>query len=151
MCKTRRISEPSSEFALSPSITFYEPIHEKKYDCEVTREYLICSVPQNLPDRSRGANLKAIGMSINTTIRDGKMKKEVRYYILNKSISASRFAVAVRRHWGIENSLHWQLDVTFQEDKCRIRKGPARITVYGAIGLTFTPMPMLPNCILIAE
>jgi len=102
-----------------------ETTHEKKHDCEVTREYLICSVPKNLPDRSRWANLKAIGMSINTTIRDGKTKKEVRYYILNKSISASRFAVAVRTHWGIENSLHWQLDVTFQEDKCRIRKGHA--------------------------
>ncbi len=31
----------------------------------------------------------------------------------------------MRSHWGIENSLHWQLDVTFQEDQCRIRKGHA--------------------------
>jgi predicted transposase YbfD/YdcC len=31
----------------------------------------------------------------------------------------------VRSHWGIENSLHWQLDVTFREDECRIRKGHA--------------------------
>ena len=64
-------------------------------------------------------------MSINTTIRDGKTTIEIRYYILNKYISAVRFGLAVRSHWGIENSLHWQLDVTFREDKCRIRKGHA--------------------------
>jgi predicted transposase YbfD/YdcC len=102
-----------------------EVTHEKKHDGEVTREYLICSVPKNLPDRSRWSNLKAIGMSINTTIRDGKTTIEIRYYILNKYLSAVRFGIAVRSHWGIENSLHWQLDVTFQEDKCRIRKGHA--------------------------
>ncbi len=85
-----------------------EKTHEKKHDCEVTREYFICSVPKNLPDRLRWSNLKAIGMSINTTIRDGKTKREVRYYILNKQISSSRFAVAVPTHWGIGNSLYSQ-------------------------------------------
>jgi predicted transposase YbfD/YdcC len=44
---------------------------------------------------------------------------------LSKYLSARRFAEAVREHWGIENRLHWQLDVTFQEDQCRIRKGHA--------------------------
>ena len=49
----------------------------------------------------------------------------MRYYILSKYISARRFADAVRSHWSIENRLHWQLDVTFQEDQCRVRKGHA--------------------------
>jgi predicted transposase YbfD/YdcC len=40
-------------------------------------------------------------------------------------VSAKRFADAVRSHWAIENRLHWQLDVTFQEDLSRIRKGYA--------------------------
>ena len=50
---------------------------------------------------------------------------DVRCYILSRFVSAERFATAVRSHWSIENRLHWQLDVTFQEDQCRIRKGRA--------------------------
>ena len=49
----------------------------------------------------------------------------MRYYILSKYLSGRGFAAAVREHWGIENRLHWQLDVTFQEDQCRVRKGHA--------------------------
>jgi predicted transposase YbfD/YdcC len=64
-------------------------------------------------------------MVISMVLRNGKESCEVRYYILSKYLSARRFAKAVRHHWGIENSLHWQLDVTFQEDLCRIRKGNA--------------------------
>jgi predicted transposase YbfD/YdcC len=98
---------------------------EKGHGREETRYYYICPVPDDLPDRSRWPGLKAIGMVISTTIRDGKECNEVRYYILSKYLSARRFAIAVRSHWGIENRLHWQLDVTFQEDQCRIRMGHA--------------------------
>ena len=64
-------------------------------------------------------------MVISITQRDGKECTDVRYYILSQYLSARRFAGEVRGHWGIENRLHWQLDVTFQEDLCRIRKGHA--------------------------
>lgn len=92
---------------------------------EETRYYRICPVPADLPDRERWQGLEAIGMAIGNTERDGKDCVEVRYYILSKSVTAQRFAEAVRSHWSIENRLHWQLDVTFQEDQCRIRKGHA--------------------------
>jgi predicted transposase YbfD/YdcC len=98
---------------------------EKGHGREEERYYYICPVPEDLPDRSRWAHLKAIGIAISTTQRGGKECNEVRYYILSKYLSGRRFAEAVRGHWGIENSLHWQLDVTFQEDQCRIRKGHA--------------------------
>lgn len=98
---------------------------EKGHGREENRYYFICPVPDDLPDRSRWANLKAIGIAINNTLRGGKDKNEVRYYILNKYVASQRFAGAVRGHWGVENHLHWQLDVTFQEDQCRIRKGHA--------------------------
>ena len=98
---------------------------EKGHGREETRYYFICPVPEGLPDRSRWTGLKAIGMVISNTQRDGKDCNEVRYYILSKYLAAHRFGEAVRGHWGIENRLHWQLDVTFQEDQCRIRQGHA--------------------------
>ena len=89
------------------------------------RYYFICPVPDDLPDRERWRDLKAIGMAVSDTQRGDKNCYDVRYYILSKYVSARRFAHAARGHWGIENSLHWQLDVTFDEDQCRIRKGHA--------------------------
>ncbi|MSR80190.1 MAG: ISAs1 family transposase [Gemmataceae bacterium] len=69
--------------------------------------------------------LEAIGMVINETKRDGRMTNQVRYYILIRKMQAKEFGQAVRGHWGIENQLHWQLDVSYQEDKCRVRQGHA--------------------------
>jgi predicted transposase YbfD/YdcC len=98
---------------------------EEGHGRKETRYYYICPVPDDLPDRARWPGLKAIGIAISTTMRDGKECNEVRHYILSKYLAARRFAQAVRGHWGIENRLHWQLDVTFQEDQCRVRKGHA--------------------------
>jgi len=98
---------------------------ENGHGREETRYYLICPVPDDLPDRARWVGLKAIGVAITEALRDGKQVSELRYYILSKFIAGRRFADAVRGHWGIENRLHWQLDVTFQEDQCRIRQGHA--------------------------
>jgi predicted transposase YbfD/YdcC len=89
------------------------------------RTYFLCPVPDDLPDRARWEGLKAIGIAIGNTLRGGKESVDVRYYILSRHVSAKRFAEAVRSHWSIENRLHWQLDVTFQEDQCRLRKGHA--------------------------
>jgi predicted transposase YbfD/YdcC len=98
---------------------------EKGHGRKEHREYVICPAPEKLPDRSRWPKLAAIGMAFVYAIRDGAVHEECRYYILSKYLSAKRFAQAVRDHWSIENRLHWQLDVTFQEDQCRIRKGNA--------------------------
>lgn len=50
---------------------------------------------------------------------------EQRFYICSRDLTAEEMAVAVRAHWGIENRLHWMLDVNFGEDACQVRKDNA--------------------------
>lgn len=97
----------------------------KGHGREETREYFVCAAPRDLRDRQRWPKLAAIGWVICETLRGGKTSREMRYYILSKKLSARKFAAAVRSHWSIENQLHWQLDVTFGEDQCRVRQGHA--------------------------
>lgn len=87
----------------------------------------VCPAPKTLPARDRWPGLKAIGMVITNTTRDGRDCVDVRYYIMSKKLSAKKFARVVASHWSIENQLHWQLDVTFREDHSRIRKGHADV------------------------
>jgi predicted transposase YbfD/YdcC len=110
-------------FARTP-VSRYET-RAKGHGREETRSYFVCGAARDLPDRQRWPNLAAIGWVISETVRGGKRCHEMRYYILSKKLSARRFAAAVRSHWSIENQLHWQLDVTFQEDQSRIRLGHA--------------------------
>jgi len=63
--------------------------------------------------------------------RDGNIQRETRYYVSSAALSAAMFGRVVRAHWGIENNLHWQLDVSFREDECRVRTdhAPANLSV----------------------
>jgi len=102
---------------------------QKAHGRHESRWAYVCAAPKTLPDRDRWPGLKAIGMVITNTTRDGKDCVDVRYYILSRKLSAKKFAKVVASHWSIENQLHWQLDVTFREDNCRVRKGHADVNL----------------------
>ena len=69
--------------------------------------------------------LQSIGMVVGTRIIDGKETKKVRFYISSLPSKAERLLDIVRKHWSIENDLHWVLDVALNEDHSRVRKDQA--------------------------
>lgn len=69
--------------------------------------------------------LKSIAMVVSTRIIAGQETKKVRFYISSLPSQAERLLEIVRKHWSIENDLHWVLDVAFNEDHSRVRKDQA--------------------------
>jgi predicted transposase YbfD/YdcC len=75
--------------------------------------------------------LHAIGcIEAERRLSSGEVTHETRYYLLSAALSAAHFQRAARLHWGIENQVHWVLDMAFQEDQSRVRVG------HGAENLT---------------
>jgi predicted transposase YbfD/YdcC len=88
------------------------------------REYHVIDASQLEGDFSAWKGLKTLGVAISYRhIKQQKTALEYRYYISSAELKSEEFAHAVRSHWGIENQLHWVLDVNFQEDACQIHRG----------------------------
>lgn len=76
----------------------------------------------SLHNQSLWTGLKTVVMVVSERRLWNKTTTEVRFYLSSLASNAEKISQAIRSHWGIENSLHWTLDVTFSEDKSRIRK-----------------------------
>lgn len=110
-----------------------------------------------LDRRDRWAGLQSLAMveaqrSENRWDEDGSERiwartTQRRYYISSLPADARRIAQAVRSHWGIENSVHWVLDVSFREDASRIRKGegPKNVGVLRRIAMNLVRQDERPG------
>ena len=95
--------------------------NEKGHGREEKRITYQMPVPEELPGLRGWAGLKTIGVVMLLCQRDGRETVDVRHYLSSLPMGVKRFARAARSHWGIENSCHWSLDVTYREDESRIR------------------------------
>lgn len=99
---------------------FHQTI-EKGHGRVETRRYWQSTDIDWFQDKPLWKGLRSIGMVESIRKIKGKSTIERRYYLSSLPLDAARFAKAVRGHWGVENSLHWSLDVTFREDDNRAR------------------------------
>ncbi len=88
-----------------------------------TRRCYVCNKIDWLEDKKRWQGLKSIVMVESERLVNDSTSKEKRYFITTLQSKPEHILYAIRSHWGVENSLHWVLDVAFREDECRKRKG----------------------------
>ncbi len=109
-----------ADSAEKDAMDFHQTL-EKGHGRLETRRYWVSSDLDWFEDKSLWKGLTSIGMVESIRNVKGKRTIERRYYLSSLPVDAQRFAKAVRGHWGVENSLHWSLDVTFREDDSRAR------------------------------
>jgi predicted transposase YbfD/YdcC len=95
---------------------------ERGHGREEYRCYTVLHTTEGIRNAADWANLTTIGFCYSERTVDGITSEELRYFIGSKKASAKVYGKALRNHWGIENQLHWQLDVSFNEDKNRVSK-----------------------------
>jgi predicted transposase YbfD/YdcC len=120
---------------------------------EEYREYHIVKDVQWLENRDQWPSLAAIGAAYAVRLTKSGEQTETRYYILSRALSAKEFGNAVRKHWGIENSLHWNLDVSLREDECRIRKlhAPTNMTVVRKVAINLLKQETATNAGIVSK
>ena len=116
---------------------FYETVEAGHGRIEKRRCWSLGSV-EHLVNANKWAQFTSVAMVESQRDSQGKVSREVRYYISSLTPNARVLAEAIRTHWTVENPLHWVLDVAFREDDCRIRTGhaPENFTVLRHLALS---------------
>ncbi len=95
---------------------------ERSHGRDEYRSYTVIHSTAGLRHAADWRKLTTIGMCYSERTVGGVTSEETRYFIGSRKASAKTYGTALRDHWRIENTLHWQLDVTFDEDRNRVTK-----------------------------
>ena len=111
------LDDPASPAAISA------PVVEADHGRVEIRTAMVSTDIKWLQKERHRPGLKAIGKAIRVRETPDKTTTESAYYLLSAALSPERFNDVVRQHWGVENRLHWRLDVVMNEDQDRTRMG----------------------------
>ena len=113
------------------------------------RSCVIVEDVSGIRDRAAWPHLRTVGMCRRERRINGQQTTEVFYFIGSRRMAARRYAAALRNHWGIENNLHWQLDVSFHEDASRVenRHGAENLSLFRKLALSLLKQNPLQEAI----
>jgi predicted transposase YbfD/YdcC len=113
--------------------------YDEKHGRKETRDYAVSDDVEWLRKQfPKWKTVNSIGVVESTRDTGGESKTERRYFVSSLEADEKLFAHAVRAHWGIENRLHYMLDVVYREDACRVRKNysPRTLALIRKVALT---------------
>lgn len=125
-CMSTELDKPDGKGHYSRHAT-----SERQHGRIETRQYFTVDPPTGIRDEALWLDLRTISMVVTERQVGGEeATSEIRYFIGSKPGNAQEYARYIRGHWGIENSLHWVLDMVYDEDRNRTRKdhGPENLT-----------------------
>jgi len=116
-------------------------IHDEtthRHGREERRHYVVVPNPQGIRNQEEWRKLRVVGVCYSERTVQGQTSFETRYFIGSKKARARYYGSALRNHWRIENNLHWQLDVSFDEDRNQTasRHGAANLALVRKLALT---------------
>ena len=127
------LHQDAIDFFADPPADMLQPAHhttDGDHGRIEERRHVVChevdwmlSNQRRYAGEPRVARLSMIGMVESRIERNGAIARERQYYLCSARLDAKTFAAAVRSHWGVENRLHWVLDVVFHDDLARLRTG----------------------------
>jgi predicted transposase YbfD/YdcC len=134
-----------SDFAGVPH-SYYEKA-DLGHGRQERRCYVVIEDPEGISERANWPKLNVVGLCYSERKEGGgERTSQTRYFIGSKRAKARYYGKAFRGHWRVENNLHWQLDVTFGEDDCRVRErqAAANLAVVRRLALNLTKQEGTP-------